>query len=243
MLKPDVDPRSIRRSQLYDQSPGSSNQIRERSTTFDKQQEQSSAETSKVRTVIKQATRFYKAALASIRRYNNVVSWELDSTFTIFAGGTQRTIIPFNRENVHGQGGRMAAATWFFQPPPKYAGDYDLDAFLTFKSNSMAAITHARLEVWKTNRKTNVSSQWRVIDAQWLEMGNVADDAWLARVKLNGGCGVPIGCDEAVTIVLWCDNAVNLTPAIGTDLYGWVDLRFNGCMGTTNNAPRTFTVI
>ncbi|HCN05406.1 MAG TPA: hypothetical protein DIS79_07275 [Bacteroidetes bacterium] len=188
--------------------------------------------------------RLWKSVRDLVFRRDNNLSWELTAPFQIVPG-PQRTIIPFNNENIGGDGVRLLVTPnrWIFSPPPEYGGIYRVSSYLEFITGMLAFMTAARLELHKYNLHTGALTLWRVLDKQYLEYGDVNDDGYLEKVVLGGTCLVPIACGEAIVIALYHNNTNLLDIGDMGSVYGYVDVDWKGCRGRrTDLTPQAYNL-
>lgn len=220
---------SIHRSQLYhrDQASATTNvEVRSVGTT-----PTASAAPAAPNMATPNALNHHTVLRRNISEHANNVRWELTSPFTIAAGPTT-TIVPFDNENIGGQGAFKLSNGWFFQPPPKYAGIYHVGGYIEFLSGLLQAIKASRLEIWIKNAITGQERRWSVLDKQYMEYGNVDDDGYLEKVVLGNSDLVSLTCDEVMSIRLYTDNNYQLVLGDMNSLYGYVFVHWCGCMGT-----------
>lgn len=219
---------SIHRNQLYHRDGGQASttvEVRNAGTT-----PVASAPAGTTTLATPNALKQHQVLRKNISEHANNVRWELTSPFTINAGPST-TIVPFDNENIGGQGAFVSSAGWFFQPPPKYAGVYHVGAYIEFLSGLLQAIKASRLEIWITNAITRQERRWSVLDKQYMEYGNVDDDGYLEKIVLGNSDLVRLRCDEIMSIRVYTDNNYQLVLGDMNSLYGYVFVHWCGCMG------------
>lgn len=226
--KSPIPPSSIHRSQLYHRDQGAATTNVEVRTAGTTPTNPTTGNTAPL------ATPGDMQRLAQVRRNiaeaDNNTRWELTSPFTILAGPST-TIIPFDNENIGGEGAFTTPEGWFFQPPPKYAGTYHVGGFIEFLSGLLPAVKAARLETWITNAISRQERRWSVLDKQYMEYGNTDDDGYLEKIVLGNSDLVSIKCDEILSVRLYTDNNYQMDFGDMNSLYGYVFAHWCGCMG------------
>lgn len=233
--KTPIDANSVHRSSLFHTRDSTTVRTFEASDSSQTTVDPSTVSTSPQRSPLgtsPMVARLWKSVRDLVFRRDNNLSWELTSPFQIVPGPA-RTIIPFNNENIGGDGARVLTAPnrFIFSPPPEYGGIYRVSSYLEFITGALAFMTAARLEVHRYNLHTGALTLWRVLDKQYVEYGDVNDDGYLEKVVLGNSCLVPVACGEAIAICLYHNNTNLLDLGDMGSVYGYVDIDWKGCRG------------